>query len=233
MSDDLRLSVIAIVNEVQRRLGVTPTTTLDATRHARVLLGLLNKVVDKATDAGDWQELYSETIVSAQTSVGTYSVTTTAQALVKNVYEIAFGTDTAPLEVRDTQEIRRLQRLTRPYGKPRQFAIVGVNEVTGNPKFRVYPIPVTAQVSSNFNIAYYRKEPIYTAADINTVPALPGQVLVEGLYAEALLEENGGEPTPQYQVAFQEYERVRSEALNRYTADTGTDIYFVPHSQAR
>jgi hypothetical protein len=232
MTLDLRLSVIEIVNTVQRRMGVTPTTTLNATKHATVLLDLLNQVVDEASDAGDWQELYAETIVSVQSSVGTYTVSTTSNALVKNIYEISFGTDIAPLDVRDIQDMRRLQRLNS-FGGPRQFGIVGVDDITGNPRIRVYPIPVTAQVSSRFNIAYYRKPPIYTLSDINTVPDLPAQLLILGLYAKALLEENGGEPTPQYQMAFQEYERMRSESLNRFNADTGTDMYFTPHSEAR
>ena len=65
-------------------------------------------------------------------------------------------------------------------------------------------------------------------ADASAVPAFPARVLVQGTYAKALLEENGGEPTPQYQTAYAEYIRMRSEALNRFNADTGTDIYFTP-----
>lgn len=231
MTFDIRLSVIDIVNTVQRRLGLTPTTTLTATKHANVLLELLNQVLDETSDAGDWQELYAETIVSAVSSTRTYSITTTSQALIKNIYEISFGTDIAALEVEDIQEMRRLRRLNT-FGRPRRFSVVGVNDVTGNPKIEVHPCPVTAQAGSLFNIAYFRKPPIYTTADINTIPDLPGQLLVQGLYAKALLEENGGEPTPQYQVAYNEYERMRSEALNRFNADTGTDMYFVPHSEA-
>ena len=232
MSTDLRLSVIEIVNTIQRRLGVSPTQTLTATKQATVLLELLNQVIDETTDAGDWQELYAETIVTAAAGVGTYVVATTAQAVVKNIYEIRFGSDISPMEVQDIQEIRRLQRLSGR-GRPRQFAIVGVDDVTGNPQFRTYPIPATAQSGELFDIAYYRKPPIYTASDINTVPDLPAQLLIQGLYAKALLEENGGEPTAQYQVAYNEYERMRSESLNRFNADTGSDMYFVPHSGRR
>ena len=61
-----------------------------------------------------------------------------------------------------------------------------------------------------------------TPVDATAQPRLPANVLIAGTYAKALLEENGGEPTREFQMAYQEYTKQREEARNRFTADTGT-----------
>lgn len=217
-----RLSVLGIINEVQRRLGVNVTSSLTETKHATMLLTLLNDVIDDVSDLGDWQEMFRETLVTAQSSVGTYELSVSAD--VQRVYEIVWNNQVAPLDVRDIQDMRRLQRISS-YGVPRQFAIIGVS--ANNPKFRVYPVPTTA---ATFDVAYYKKTRMFTAvtADASAMPAFPARVLVAGLYAKSLLEENGGESTRQFQAAYVEYTKMKKEALNRFTSDTGTDLYFIP-----
>jgi hypothetical protein len=221
---NLRRTVLQIVNEVQRKLGLTATTSLTQTKHATALLQWLNEVIDEVADSGRWQEMYAETSVSCSAGLGTYVVP--GSAIVQNVEEIVYHTDISPLELRDPSDLRRLQRINSN-GIPRQYALIGV--CAGNPEFRVYPVPATAQASGrSFHIAYYVKPDMYTTSDGSVVPVFPANLLIQGLYAKALLDENGGEPSPQYQVAYQEYLRQRKEALNRYKADTGTDIRFVP-----
>ena len=224
---DLRKTTLEIVNEVQRRLGIPITSTLTASKHATMLLGLLNQVIDEIADGGDWMELFAETTVLASSSVGTYSVNPSNGNIVKNLYEVSFHTDVSPMEVREIQEIRRLQR-TAGHGKPRQLAVVGVDNATGNPRFRTYPVPGSAQNNQEFKVAYFRKPPILSTNDASDEPPFPAQLLIQGLYSKALLEENGGEPTDQFRMALAEFERMKQEALNRYTADTGTDLYIVP-----
>ncbi len=221
---NVRLDVISIINEVERKLGLSASSTLTSTSFTRVLLGLLNDVLDETSDYGDWQQMFRETTLTAQSSVGTYELAVSGE--VKNIFEVVWGTDAAPLDVRTVQDLRRLQRISS-YGTPRQMATIGVSGV--NPKFRVYPIPTSA---GTFDIAYYKKPRLFDAtvtADTTAVPAFPSRVLVQGLYAKALLEENGGEPTREYQMAYSEYVRMRQEALNRFTYDTGSSpIYFTP-----
>ena len=219
-TSDVRKTVLQIINTVQERLGVNQTDTLTQTRQAQVLLELLNDVIDEVSDFGDWQQMFREVEVTAISSVGTYEVTVSSQ--VKNIMEIVWNNDISPLEVRDIPDIRRLQRVGS-VGEPRQFAIVGVSGV--NPLFRVYPLPNTA---ASFNVAYYKKPRLYTTSDGGVTPAFPAKMLEQGLYAKALLEENGGEPTPQWEINYQEYTRMRSEALNRFNADTGTDMFLTP-----
>lgn len=222
---DLRQASITIVNKVQRRLGLQPTAALGTTAHSQMLLELLNQVIDELADAGNWMELYQETTVAATSSVGQYSVNPTG--VVRTIYEIHFDTDVSPLRVVDIQEIRRLQQLSG-FGRPRSFAIVGVNSANANPIIRIHPIPGSAQNNLNLKIAYIEKPVILTTADSSVQSVFPAILLTQGLYAKALLEENGGESTPQYEIAYAEFERMKREALNRLVYDTGTDIYFVP-----
>lgn len=224
---DIRREAVHIVNEVLERLGVNTVTNLNDTRLSTLLTRFLNDVIDEVSDYGDWPEMYREAEVTASSSVETYELAVSGN--VKNIYEIVFDTERSPLRVVTIEDIRRLQR-GRSFGTPRQFAVVGVSGV--NPLFRASPIAVTANVTSNttFKVAYYKKPSIVTAVTANNsaIPAFPSRMLIQGVYAKALLEESGGEPTNEYQVAYTEYLRMRTEALNRLTADTGSDVYLVP-----
>lgn len=231
---DVRSDVITIINEVQRKLGVGEQSTLTGTKLTTMLLDFLNDVIDEVTDLGRWQQMFREVNVTAFSSVGEYKIKVSAD--VQNVAEIVWANDTASLEVRTIEDIRRLQRLTS-FGTPRQYMLTGVSGTS--PKFRVYPVPgqstITRASANNsagavFDVWYYKKPRMFTAvtADTSAIPAFPARMLVQGTYAKALLEENGGEPNPQYQMAYQEYLRMRQEALNRFTSDVGTDVYVTP-----
>lgn len=224
---DTRQTVLAIVNEVQRLVGVDTTTTLTATKDTRLYLRFLNETVAECADAGNWLELYSTVLVTAQSSVSEYTVN--ASDPVHHIYEIRWGTDTAPLEHRSIEYMRRL--LAQPsHGTPRQFALTGVNSTSNQPKFSVYQIPTTAQT---FDVAFYKKPELYDTNCTEEEPPFPANVLIKGTHAKALLDENGGEPTNQWEVTYREYLDLRNQALNRWTADTGTDIYFVPQRGPR
>ncbi len=226
---DVNLNALQIVNEVQLRLGINETSTLTSTKNSKMLMNLLNDVIAEVSDFGDWPQMFTEVKVTASASVGIYEIT--ASSPVKNIFEIAWGDDTASMEVRTIEDLRRLQRLAS-FGTPRQFAIVGVSG--DNPLFRTYPIPnqttIDAQASKGgvFDCAIYVKPAILTSANASTTIDFPARMIIQGLYAKALLEESGSEPTPQFKTAYAEYIRMRQEALNRFTADTGTDIYITP-----
>lgn len=220
---DINKSVLEIVNAVQERLGLNKTSTLYANKHARTLVGLFNEVIDELCGLGDWQQMYREWTVTAQSSVGTYVITPSAN--VQRIEEIVWNNDIAPLSPINPSDMRRQQRLSM-YGNPRQFSIIGVSGA--DPKFRVSPVPTTA---ASFSIAGYKKLRRFDAdvtADASAVPNFPATMLIQGLYAKALLEEAGGEPTQQFQTEYAEYIRMRREALNMFTTDTGTTMQLVP-----
>lgn len=222
---DIRKDVIGIVNEVERKLGIGESTFLDDKKTTTLMLDFLNDTIDEVSDFGDWPQMYREIDVTAVTSGKAYEIAVSAN--VKNVHEIHFQGQVAPLEQRSISQIRVLQK-TSGAGEPRQFCIVDTSAV--NPKFRVYPIPGSNQNGKVFDVAYYKKNRLYTTttADSSAIPAFPSRVLVQGVYAKALLEENGQEPTRQFELAYQTYIQMRKEALNRLTADTGDHIQIVP-----
>ena len=227
MPTGLRQTVLEIVNRVERKLGLNASSALTSTRKSRELLDMLNEVIEEISDAGDWQEMYREAVVSATSSVAEYEVA--VSGLVKNVQEISWDGDTSPLNPVDPQDIRRFNRISN-FGTPRHFAIVGVNVSSGNPNFRVHPVPTTA---ANFSVAYFQKPDLYTVSAASDTVSFPANLVFMGLYAKAMLHENGGEATGEYQATMAEYLRSRRESLNRYNADTGTDVYFVPTNSGR
>ena len=226
--ESLRLTTLQIVNEVQEKLGVNRTSTLFATKQARVLTGLLNEVMDELSDFAEWQELYAETTVAAQTSVAAYTIDPNDDSLVNKIEEITWASAISSMYPVAKEDIRRLRRIGS-FGEPRQFSIIGTDDSTGNPRFEIYPTPGSNQSGGQFIVSYYKKPNILqVSADSSTTLPFPGQLLINGLYAKALLEENGGEPTPQFQMAQATFERQKIEASNRWNADTGTDVYFIP-----
>lgn len=222
---DQRQTVLEIINRVQRKLAINVSTTLTQTKHTTLLLDLLNEVVSELSDFGRWQELLEEVNITAQSSVATYAIA--VSAVVHDIYEIVFDGQIAPLDLRSLEDIRRLQRLGS-FGIPRQWGVIGTDPTTGNPRFGVYPTPGANQAGTVFNIAYFVKPRLYQTTDAATVVPFPADVVFQGTYAKALLEDNGGEPTRQFQAAYQEYERMKNDALNRYNSDSGTDVYFQP-----
>lgn len=222
---DVRRTVIGIVNEVERKLGINETTNANYTAFGKVLVDFLNDVIDECNDFGDWPQMFREATICAAPCATSIEVSVSAQ--VQHIYEVHHTDNVAPLENRRIEDIRRLQK-TSGFGIPRQFSVVDTSGV--NPRIRFYPLMSTAASSGRFDVAYYKKNRLYatTTADSTAIPAFPSRMLVQGVYAKALLEESGQEGGRAHQMAYQEYMRMRSEALNRFRADTGTDVRLVP-----
>ena len=223
---DVNRTIIQIVNEVERKLGVNPTTSVPSvTRLGTVLVDFLNDVMDEVADHGDWPALQKSVVVTAVASTTAYEVNVSAP--VKTIHEIHFSADISPLRWVTPSEIRRLNR-SRSYGRPRHYSVVEVSGV--NPIFRVSPIPGSAQGGSPFEVSYFEKPILYepTTAYSSIRPIFPSRVLVQGTYAKALLDESGGQETPAYRMAYGEYQKMLREAFNRFTSDFGDEIQFVP-----
>lgn len=223
-TSDIQLTVLQVINKVERRLEINPSSSLTSGKHAKLLLDLLNEVVAEVSDYGDWQEMYRTVDVTGVASQATYKVTASAE--VKNILEISHSArGISPLQSVDIPTIRRLGRIGST-GTPNQFAITGVSGT--RPKFTVYPAPGSNEDGQLFNVAFYEKPRLYTTSDGSTVVPFPGYVLYLGLYAKMLANESGGIGTPEYQIAYTEYTRAKKEALNRFTSDTGSSFQIVP-----
>lgn len=222
---DLRQTVLQTVNRVQRKMGLGVTATLTETRHATMLVDLLNEAISELSDMGDWNELLMEVEVSAQSSAATHSIDTTS-AVIHHVHEISFANDSSPLDPASIDDMRQYQRLGS-FGRPRFWTLMGVDG-NGNPNFRTYPIVGPQQAGLQFNVLCYEKPNLLTTSDAATVIKFPADVVFQRLYAKALLEENSGEPSPQWQRAQVEADKMAKEALNRQTGDSGSETWFMP-----
>lgn len=221
---DLQASVLEIINEVQRKLGLQTTTTITANQQSRVLLDHLNDVVSELADLGDWQEL----LVSANTVMvsGQANCSVNYSEPVKRVVDIYYGTERMPVNYISRDDMRRRER-TNSLGRPIQFSIFGIDSA-GNPNIRLYPRPDSSAASSFLSIMFYAKPRLYTTSDAATIVPFPAKVVVQGLLAKAILDEEGGTPTDHYTKEYATYQQMARDAISRYNMDTGTEIRFVP-----
>lgn len=226
---DNRMTVLQIVNEVQRFLGLDPTAALATNKLSKQLVDYVNTICDELSDFGNWQEMVVSANVTAVNGQQDYYINTSAQ--VKNIGDIYFSTRTGPLRHITIQDMRMMTRVSAN-GQPTQFTIFGT-DVNGNPNIRVRPTPGSNEAGSLFSVLYYIKTPTYTTADGSTSVPFPGNVVVNGTLALAVLGESGGSPTDHYQLLQKGYEQSRKEALNRFKGDTGWEVNFVPSMQSR
>lgn len=213
-----RGTVLQIINEVQRRLNYSPTTTLSANRTSLKLLHYLNDVVTHVSDYGDWPQEFVE--IATTVAASTIRVEINASAPIKRIMEVHTGAEVAPLLVRDIQDIRVLQR-TSGVGTPRQYCMIGTSGI--NPVLRFHPRNGTS--ARGFNIAAYTSPLEYVSSDGSKTPPWSRRLLVQGTYALAMLDENDGVPSTHYQANYGMFEAQLREEYNRMGADLGTDVY--------
>jgi len=226
---DTRKSYIQLFNEVRRKLGVNEISTLGQDTLGMAMIDYMNDVIAEISDFGDWQEMYREEsfpFVTANSSTSDWVFNTSVAT--KSIHEIQFGTQIAPMWLVTLDDIRRLNR-AKVYGVPTQYAFVGVDNVTtGNPRVRVFPTPVTANASANFNVAYYKKPALITTADTSSIPEFPSRMIAQGLLAYTLRDEERGNQSQQWQQEYAMFKKYVGETYNRYNGDTGSDTSFVP-----
>lgn len=227
---DLRFTVLQVVNEVQRKLGLNTTPSLTTNKIATELVDHINDTVDDLSDFGNWMETLSTAQVTAQVSVRDYVVQTSG--IIKNIGDVYLGTRSGPLSSVNIDTMRIMTRTTA-LGQPSQYCIFGVDASSGQPIIRVRPTPDASQAGALFSILYYKKPSQYTTSDASTVIPFPARVVVLGVLARYTLRESGGAQTEMYQVYQKDYETGRRNALNRFNSDTGWDISFAPARRNR
>lgn len=224
--NEIRKTVLEIINEVQRKLALTESVVLTDNAQTKVLLDFLNDTVDEMADM-DWPDTLATATVTAASGVSEYSVQTSA--VIKSIEDIYFGTRTAPLNAVSIDDMRQRQRLNT-LGQPVQFCINGV-DANANPRLQVWPRPDASAAGLTFNVLFYTKPPIYTTSDGATVPPFPAKPLIYGTLNKALLDESGGAPTEQSERYRALYEQTRAQAVNRFKFKTGNEVRFKPRSQ--
>lgn len=222
-TSDTRLRVIDIVNEVRLLHGYSSISTLNQDRFASVLLRKLNNVIADIKDH-NWKELQASSAVTAISSVTRYSIP--SQAPVQRIWEISFDNDSRALDLKTNERYRQYRR-SGSNGRPRFFTIQSVDD-DGNPQFDVHPQPVSAESGKLFDVQYYVDVPFLTINSANEELPFPANVLIQGLHAEAILDQNGNKVTNEYLTEKSMYEKLKRDAINKFTIDTGTDTYFRP-----
>lgn len=222
--NELRYTVLQVVNEVQRKLSLNQTATLTENKVATVLVDHINDIVADLNDYGNWQETLVTANITAQSSVNNYSINTSA--VVKNIGDVFISTRAGPLMGVSVDDMRIMTRVTA-YGQPSQYCVFGT-DAQGNPNLRFRPTPITANLPMTFSVLYYVKPPMYTTSDDSTIIPYPARVVVLGTLASYLLEESEGSPTEQYKFYYNQYLEARRSSLNRYNFDTGFNISFTP-----
>ncbi len=223
----IRLTSLKFFIYVWLKLNVISVTTLTGDKMSFVLVQWLNEVIADCADFGDWPELFME--VNITVSGGVYDYSIPVNYPIQSILEVAFDSDPAPLELRDIHYMRVLERAATNNGTPRQFTIKNTDS-KGGPKITVHPSPTTAHQTAGkvLDVALYKKPELLNCNSISVRPEFPANLLIQGLYSKAILDENSGEANRSSEAEFMLYERLKQQAINRYTADTGTDIYITP-----
>lgn len=228
---ETRKSIIDLINEVRRKLGYNPVTTLNQDAQSRAMVEFLNDVVSEVADYGNWQEMLETYEVSVLSSVMEYVVSATN--IVHNIREVSFEGQVAELRRRPLEDLWRWQRINAQgggRGVPRQYAINGVSETTGQPIISVYPVPSSAQAGYKLKFRYYRKPELYTTSTTatNLVP-FPSRMISKGLQAAAYEDETALQQD--YAIARSMFEKMMEETYNRYNGDTGNTTQFTAPSR--
>lgn len=219
---DIRYTVLEVVQDVFRKLGLDTPSSLSANKLSIQMVDFINDVCNDLSDFGNWQETIVSANVTAVSGQSDYSIQTSAN--VKNIGDIFFSQRTGPLRAVTVHDMRIMTRVTA-VGQPTQFCTFGTDN-GGNPNLRFRPTPGSNENGALFSINYYTRPPRYTTADASVRIPFPGEVVANGVLAAALLNESGGSPTDKYTSVYTKYLTGRKEALNRFMGDTGYDVSF-------
>lgn len=226
---DISYTVLEIVNEVQRKLGLTQTAALSTNSLAIQLVDFVNDVCSELSDYGNWQEMLVSANITAVSGQCDYQINTSAN--VKNIGDLYFSTRRGPIRNITIQDMRIMTRVTAN-GTPTQFCVFGV-DANGNPVIRVRPTPAANEDGELFSLTYYVRAPKYTTSNGSTRVPFPGDLVVLGTLAKQILNESGGAMTDRYTKTYTEYLESIKESLNRFNGDTGWDVSFVTSHRRR
>lgn len=226
---DVRYTVLQVVNEVQRKLGLTATAALGTNKLSIELVDFVNDVCNDLSDFGNWQETLVTANITAVSGQVDYSINTSAN--VKNIGDIYFSLRRGSLRNITIEDMRIMTRVTIT-GTPAQYTVFGT-DTNGNPNIRVRPTPASSEDGELFSVLYYVRPPIYTTADGSTVIPFPARIVVMGVLARQTLYESGGSPSDKYTQLQQDYISARKEAFNRFNGDTGWNVAFTPSNMQR
>jgi len=224
---DIRKTVLQIVQEVHRKIGLNAPASLTANEKAILSVDYLNDVIDEISDYGNWQEVVATSHTTAVGDQQSYSVNVTSNVVIKNIRDIYFGSSSSRLRFETVDDFRRLENSNTSPGEPRQYTIFGT-DTNANPILKVNPTPGTSQDGKVMSVLYYEKPRLYTTSDDSIVVPFPSRVVAQGLLYRLLLDQDAGAQRVHTQQARADFVNMLKEAFNRFNGDTGIDKRFRP-----
>lgn len=222
---DVRLTILEIVNEARRKLALKEVSAFTDDTQARVALDFMNDVIAEISDYGDWYSTLKELNVTLISGTSTYNLTT--NDVVRRIVELTYNDETSSLRLLDLTAIRHRQRAYNAQGRPRHWGIVG-EDSNGNPSIALSPTPGTNENGKILKVLYYAKPPLYSTSNASLIPPYDAKLIVQGLYAELLLDQSDGAQTANYQTEKAKFLQMLSEAQNRYHGDSGDIVIMQP-----
>lgn len=228
-TNDVYLTVLEVVNETRRKLGVpNEVTTLVTDSLDPVMIDFLNDVLTEINDFGLWNEMIDTALTTLINGQEFYSINTSLP--VKTIKDIYFQGTNSSLNFITNEQMRLLKRTNTNSNSPTMFTIFGVDSL-GNPSIQLYPTPNTSAAGKNINV-FFQKLPLhYGTGDASEVLPFYGRLIVQGLFARMILDQSGGAPNDQFSMERATFESMLKETFNRYKADVGYYRRFVPTSR--
>lgn len=223
---DTRATILEIINETRRKQGINnAVSSLTADSKTIVMVDYLNDVLTEINDFGLWNETIATTTIPLV--VGQRDYNFSAAQNVKTIKDVFLTTTNASLPFITQEQMRLLYRSSNS-GQPRQWTIFGA-DANANPIIRVYPTPDASVSGATLDVFFQSNAPRYTTATpTSTVIGFPARMVVQGLHARCILDEEGGAPTNQYQNERLIFENLLKETFNRYKGDVGYYRRFIP-----
>lgn len=213
-----RRTILATVNKVLSRLHLDEVTSIDSSNISAICLEKLNETIEHISDYATWPQLRREITVTAQSSVATIKINSTTEAIhhIESIYE-----GTSELNYVEPRDINRLQKTSRSFGSPTQWAFTATSG--DRAIISMWPIPNSA---FSLNIAAYVKPSLYTDSDVNSTCPLPAVLIEQGTYANMLLHESGGAETPEFQTEYRKFMLAMETTYNRYAGNSPAYVKF-------
>jgi hypothetical protein len=223
---DTRATILEIINETRRKLGINNSvSSLTADSKTVVMVDFLNDVVTEISDFGMWNETISTATLPLV--VGQRDYNFSAALSIKTIKYIFLTSTSAALPFINQEEMRLLYRQSNS-GQPRQWTIFGV-DANANPVIRVYPTPDASVAGTTLDVFYQANATRYsTATPTNTYINFPARMVVQGLLARCILDEEGGSASDHYSQERLNFENLLKETFNRFKGDVSYGRRFIP-----
>lgn len=184
-------SYLGIVNAVLRRLRENECTSVQDTSYSKLIGEFVNETKREVEDAYHWKSLYSSVTLTAVAGTSTYTLSGTSNRTKIPELEQYNTTDKTYMIPVTMQYINKMNSLgQQPNGTPYNFAVNGVDDLTGELTVKVFPTPATSGAEMVFNL-FNPQADLADDADVMKVARHP---VIDGAWARAISErgEDGG-----------------------------------------